>query len=82
MKLKSFLKTLSPVEASEFAARCHTSIGHLRNVASGFRPCATDLAVCIERESGRHVTRQELRTDWARHWPELADAAAVIHGAA
>jgi len=72
MDLKSFIKGLPNDEAREdFARRCGTSLGHLRNVMYGYKPCATDLAVNIERESGRAVTRPELRDDWRSHWPEL-----------
>jgi hypothetical protein len=73
MDLKTYLKSLPDEAAREaFAGRCQTSIGHLRNVMYGIKSCATDLAVHIERESGKAVTRQELRDDWANHWPELA----------
>jgi len=77
MDLKTYLKSL-PADADReaFALRCGTTLGHMRNVMYGYKPCATDLAVSIERESARAVTRQELRDDWARHWPELAPAAA------
>lgn len=41
----------------------------------GVRPCATDLAVRIERESAGAVRRWELRpSDWDKHWPELVGA--------
>lgn len=73
MDLKTYLRDLLPEERESLAARCQTSVGHLRNVSYGLRPCATDLAVRIERESGHAVTRKELRPDdWADHWPELA----------
>jgi len=78
MDLKTYLKQM-PTEADReaFAKRCETSVGHLRNVSRGDRPCATDLAVLIERESGGEVTRPELRADWANHWPELVDQTAT-----
>lgn len=59
-------------ERKAFALRCGTSFGHLQNIAYGYRPCGTALAVAIERESARQVTRQELRDDWHDLWPELA----------
>lgn len=46
-----------------FAARCGTSIGHLTNVAYGYRSCAESLAIAIERETGGAVTVEELRPD-------------------
>lgn len=71
MSLKTFLAAMGPAERDAFAGRCETTWGHLRNVMYGVRPCATDLAVAIERESCGAVTRKELRSDWERHWPEL-----------
>jgi DNA-binding transcriptional regulator YdaS (Cro superfamily) len=72
MDLKTYLAPLSPEQREAFASRCSTSKGHLQNVMYGVRPCATDLAVAIERESGYLVTRPELRPgDWRNHWPEL-----------
>lgn len=78
MDLKIYLKSLGSEEQREdFAQRCETSLGHIRNVGYGYKPCATDLAVRIERESAGQVTRPELRADWADHWPELVDQAAT-----
>lgn len=83
MDLKTFLKSLPDEPAREaFAAKCETSAGHLRNVSYGQRPCAPALAVAIERESGREVTRQELcPEDWQKVWPELidTDCASDVH---
>lgn len=72
MSLRTYITGLDQQEREDFAKRCETSLGHLRNVMYGVKTCATDLAVSIERESRRAVTRQQLREDWARHWPELA----------
>ena len=74
MELKTFLGSLTDEERERFAQDCLTSVGHLRNVMYGYRQCATDLAVRIERYSRGQVTRQDLRDDWADHWPELAVA--------
>lgn len=74
MDLKTYLKSLPDEAAREaFAMRCETTLGHMRNVMYGYKPCATDLAVRIERESGRAVLRPELRNDWVDHWPELVN---------
>jgi DNA-binding transcriptional regulator YdaS (Cro superfamily) len=81
MDLKSFLAPLSPDQRDDFAKRSGAKPGHLRNVMYGFRPCATDLAVSIERESKGAVRRWELRPDdWHKHWPELvgADGAPLV----
>ena len=75
MDLRTYIKSLPDEPAREaFATRCETSIGHIRNVMYLLRPCGTELAVHIERESGRRVTRKELRPDWGKHWPELLNA--------
>ena len=72
MDLKSLLTPMSAEKRDEFAARCETTKGHLQNVMYGLRPCATNLAVHIERESGQLVRRWVLRPDdWFKHWPEL-----------
>jgi DNA-binding transcriptional regulator YdaS (Cro superfamily) len=76
MDLKTFLKTF-PDEDSRltFAAKCETSLGHLRNIGYGLRSCAPVIAVAVERESGGKVTRQELcPADWVKVWPELQGA--------
>jgi DNA-binding transcriptional regulator YdaS (Cro superfamily) len=67
MELKSFLKTMSLLERDEFAKRCGTTAGHLRNIAYGDRSCGESLAIAIDRESDSSVTCEELRSDvdWA-----------------
>lgn len=72
MKLIDYLRPFDRAERSAFAERCGTSLGHLTNIAYGYKPCSPELAVSIELESGRAVTRPEMRPeDWARIWPEL-----------
>lgn len=76
MRLRDFLSSMTRDERERFASKCETSLGHLQNVMYGIKTCATDLAVSIERESRKKVTRPELRPeDWRRHWPELAKKA-------
>ncbi|WP_238455834.1 transcriptional regulator [Azohydromonas lata] len=60
-----------------FAKRCETSLGHLKNVMYGYKPCSPELAVLVEKESGGRVTRPELRSDWHRFWPELVEKTAA-----
>lgn len=75
-RLKTYLKSL-PDEAARlaFAAKCETTLGHLRNVMYGIRPCAPELAVSIERESAKAVSRRDVCPDnWRRIWPELIEA--------
>lgn len=63
MDLKSFLETLSMTEREDFAERCGSTAGHLRNVSYGYRSCAESLAISVERESGRKVRCESLRPD-------------------
>lgn len=56
MKLIAYLKQLPEDGREQFARDCETSVGHLRNVAYGYRPCAAELAVLIEVRSQRKVT--------------------------
>lgn len=72
MDLKTYLSPLGAEAREDFARRCETTKGHLQNVMYGMRPCATDLAVAIERETEQQVRRWDLRPeDWFKHWPEL-----------
>jgi DNA-binding transcriptional regulator YdaS (Cro superfamily) len=67
MKFKAHWLGLPVADREAFAKRCKTSIGHLRNIAYGDKPCGESLAIAIERESQRSVTCEELRpdVDWA-----------------
>lgn len=74
MKLIDYLHQLPADQREHFAQACETSVGHLRNVAYGYRPCAPELAAMIEEKSHKAVTRQELCPGkWRRIWPELAE---------
>lgn len=75
MDLKTYLNSLDKEEQEAFAKKCETSIGHLRNCAYGARTVSAELAVAIEQNSKRAVTRQDLFPDTFRKtWPELAAA--------
>lgn len=68
MNLKDYLAGLASEEArAEFASRCATTPGQLRQVAYGARRAGEALAINIERESKRAVACEELRpdVDWA-----------------
>lgn len=67
MDLKSYLAGLSGPERRALAERCGTSFGHLNNVRYGIKPCAVELAIALERESGGTVRCEDLRpdVDWA-----------------
>lgn len=77
MDLKAYLKSLPDRPAREaFALRVKSTLGHLNNVALGYKPCAPVLATAIELDTERTVRRWELRTDdWHLIWPELIGAA-------
>ena len=73
MNLKQHFSGLSPDGRDRFANDCKTTMGHLRNVMYGYRPCSAELASAIERVSGGLVKRQIMRpNDWRDIWPELA----------
>jgi len=67
MELKIYLSNLSADKKTDFAKRCLTSVGHLQNIAYGYKPCGESLAINIERESLGEVTCEALRpdVDWA-----------------
>ena len=76
MEFKPYFFGLTPTEREAFAAKCETSVGHLQNVAYGFRPASAELAVLIERNSKKQVTRIDLFPErFSRIWPELAKVA-------
>lgn len=73
MNLKDHLASLDPAKEATLAADSGATVGHLRNVASGFRAASPILASAIERATSGAVTRQSLRPeDWHLIWPELA----------
>lgn len=74
MNLRRYISELgNDVARADFARRCGTSLGHMRNIGYGYKVCSPLLAVAIERESGGSATRKELRpADWWLLWPELA----------
>lgn len=72
MRLRDYLKPMSTDELAEFAGLVRASVGHLKNVGYGYKPCSPALASAIERYSGRAVMRWELcPDDWHEVWPEL-----------
>ena len=73
MDLKTHLSNIHADEREVLANRCGTTRGHLQNVAYGYRTCAPELCLALERETRGAVTRQELRPDdfW-KIWPDLS----------
>lgn len=66
MHLKDFYISMTADQRDDFARRCGTTLGQLRNVAYG-RNCGEALAISIERESNGAVRCEDLRpdVDWA-----------------
>lgn len=68
MLLSEYLKTLSGNQQFvDFAFRCKTTVGQLKQVSRGHRRAGESLAINIERESGGLVRCEDLRpdVDWA-----------------
>lgn len=67
MDFKTYLFGLPVAAREQFAKRCKTTYGHLRNIAYGFKPCSAELAMEIERESVRVIRCESLcpDADWA-----------------
>ncbi|WP_225783363.1 YdaS family helix-turn-helix protein [Xenophilus sp. Marseille-Q4582] len=73
MELKLYFFAMSPESRESFASRCGTTLGHMRNVAYGYREPSTELAVAIERESNGECSRRDMFPDtYPAKWPELA----------
>ena len=72
-KLLKYLNSLETSEQKEFADRCNTSVGYLRNAVSSNKLLGAELCVLIEQESAGVVIRQELCPNcWKERWPELS----------
>ena len=78
MNLKTYMASLAPTERDVFAESVVSTRGHLQNIAYGYRTCAPELAVLIEKATNGAVTRQELRPDdWQAIWPELSELTSI-----
>ena len=67
MNMHEYLKKMPRKERAEFAARCGTTLGHLTNVAYGYRPCGPALAMAIEEESGRELRVESIAPECRWH---------------
>lgn len=62
--LIQYLRDLPDDTAREdFAKRVESSVGHLRNVGYGYKPCSHKLAALVWKASGGFVTRESLCPD-------------------
>lgn len=68
MTLHEYLKGLGKEGLDDFARRCGTTIGQLRQVSYNNRRAGAALAVSIERESKGSVTCDQLRPDIDWHY--------------
>lgn len=80
MNLSEYLRSLQKQGLTDFAGRCGTTIGQLRQVAIKSRRAGESLAINIERESGGVIRCEDLRpdVDWAylRNSPKQQSEAA------
>lgn len=67
MTLLDYMKKLDKAKLEQFAERCATSLGQLRQVAYGNRRASAGLAIAIDRETLGEVPCEETRPDidWA-----------------
>ena len=75
MELKDYLAELTPDERQTFADACESSVGHIKNIGYGYKPCAEKLAIAIEKNSGGKVRCEDLRPDV--DWQFLRDSDAA-----
>lgn len=78
MELKELLKSLSDDERKALSTSCDHSLGHIKNVAQGHKPCSAELAAALDYHShrlfGEHRTVKRwdlIPTKWWWIWPEL-----------
>jgi DNA-binding transcriptional regulator YdaS (Cro superfamily) len=76
MDLKSYLQTMTIPARKDFARKAGTSLGHLTNISYGHSTMRPQLCVAVERLSDSKVKREDLRSDYADIWPDLAPPAA------
>lgn len=71
--LIDYIKGLPDDKAREkFASRVGSSVGHLRNVGYGYKPCSHKLAALVWTESDGIVSRESLcPDDYWLIWPDL-----------
>lgn len=82
MDLRTYFFDLPIPKREEFAKKCGTSTKHMQNTAYGYKLPSTELAVAIEKHSGKKVTRQEMFPDtFKSKWPELRAVADAKAGA-
>lgn len=74
MKLRAYLE-LERGRSASLARKLGVKPVNVSRWSSGAHPVPTHRCVQIERLTGGEVRRQDLRDDFADHWPELAQPA-------
>lgn len=59
-KLRKYFFNLSQADQVEFATRCKTSAGHIKQIIYRNRNCNPVLAIALERESGGKIICDDL----------------------
>lgn len=77
MDLKTYIREMAKEARPDFAQRCGTSLGFLRLVAYGAKPCSPELAVAIDRESGGAVPYRQLCPEPKMDWTYLEKKAST-----
>jgi len=67
MDILTYLKSLPTQQRKLFAFDCGVSLGHLQNVAYGYKTCDAALAVHIEEKSRGMVRVEHIRPDLPWH---------------
>lgn len=66
-KLVSYLNDLPMPKQKKFATNCGTTIGQMRQIAYGNRPCRANMAISIDKNSRGKVRMEYMApdVDWA-----------------
>lgn len=64
MKLKEYWDQIPAKKKKEFAKACNCTVGHMRNVANGYKRVSTTLAYRIDKATNSVVSKETLRPDF------------------
>lgn len=64
MNLKEYWDQIPAKQKEAFAKRCGCTVGHMRNVANGYKPVTEKLAYAIDRVTSGVVPKEKLRPDF------------------
>jgi hypothetical protein len=80
MKLRDYIKKLTPEQRDDYAKRCGTTDAYLFQLAGDHRQPSGQLARRLAEESGFAVLPQELRPDIFGNLPDSSPAANACMG--